>query len=152
MKQIVLLVSAALLSGCASILTGTTQTIAVSTTPMAGASCDLTNDKGHWTVFPTPGISTVGKSASAMTVTCSDHNGSNTGTTSVQSVTGGAVFGNLLLGGLIGTTVDMVDGAAFNYPPSIAVPLAPAPVAQSRVEPTAPVIPVVAAPAGKPMM
>lgn len=113
-----------LLAGCASITAGTSESIAVSTVPKSGATCELANEKGHWTVNPTPGSTTISKAYGDLTVTCSDADGEK-GTTSVQSTTAGAAFGNILLGGIVGAAVDMSSGAAYNYPSNVVITLAP---------------------------
>ena len=136
MRAIVIVVTCAL-SACASITAGTTQTVAISTTPKAGAVCELANEKGRWMVNPTPGITTVTKSYGDLTISCSHPDGDK-GTISIQSSTAGAAFGNILAGGLIGAAIDMSDGAAYTYPSTVAVPLAsPAPVASNSAPVTA---------------
>lgn len=114
------------LAGCASITTGTSENVAVSTAPSAGARCQLANEKGHWTVDPTPGSTTVHKAYGPLTVTCTDAKGDK-GVTTVQSKTEGAAYGNILLGGVIGAAVDMSSGAAYLYPSEINVTLEPEP-------------------------
>lgn len=41
----------------------------------------------------------------------------------VKSKTKGRAFGNVLAGGIIGVGVDMGDGAAYDYPTEIVVPM-----------------------------
>ncbi len=124
-------------SACASITAGTTQSVEVNTPPKGGAECKLANEKGSWTVPKTPGSTSVTKAYGDLTVSCEHPDGSK-GATSIQSSTGGAVFGNIIAGGVIGAAVDMGSGAAYNYPSSVTVALvgspepekpAPAPVA-----------------------
>ena len=43
--------------------------------------------------------------------------------TQVSSKTKGMVFGNAVFGGLIGAGVDVADGAAYDYPNDIYVPM-----------------------------
>lgn len=116
------------LAGCASITTGTSESVAVSTAPAGGARCQLANEKGNWTINPTPGSTTVHKAYGPLTVTCTDAKG-NKGVTTVQSTTEGAAYGNILVGGIIGAAVDMSSGAAYLYPANIAVTLTPEPAA-----------------------
>lgn len=113
----------ALCTGCASITQGTTQSIAVDTNPSRPAECKATNEKGSWLV-KTPGALTVNKSGGPLSITCECQDGW-AGVQSVQSTTNGAVFGNLLVGGLIGTAVDMSSGAAYQYPATVVVPVGP---------------------------
>jgi uncharacterized protein YceK len=110
-----------LLSGCASIVSGTNQSVTVDTPGCAGASCKLTNDKGNWAVT-TPGSVVVHRAYGALTVDCAKEGFPN-GTTTVNSSTKGMAFGNILFGGLIGAGVDAGTGAAYDYPNSITVPM-----------------------------
>jgi len=113
-----------LTSGCASITAGTTQSVAVDTSPTQGAECQLTNEKGAWTIPRTPGSTTVNKAYGPLTVTCRTQDGAS-GSASVVSTTAGAAFGNIIAGGIIGAAVDMSSGAAYQYPPQVLVPLVP---------------------------
>ena len=49
--------------------------------------------------------------------------GYNKSTTTVKSKTKGAVLGNILVGGGIGAGIDTYNGAAYEYPLEIKVPL-----------------------------
>ncbi len=113
--------SAVLLSGCASIVSGSNQPISVDTPGCEAASCQLTNDKGTWFVR-TPGSVTVSRAYGNLSVVCSKE-GFGSATTSVASSTKGMAFGNILAGGIIGAGVDMSTGAAYDYPNTISVPL-----------------------------
>jgi uncharacterized protein YceK len=57
------------LSGCASIIAGTTQTVNVSTTPASGANCTLQNKEGSWTMS-SPGPIKVARSKTNLDVRC----------------------------------------------------------------------------------
>jgi hypothetical protein len=124
--------------GCASITAGTGQSVAVSTTPEAGAHCNLQNEKGQWEISSTPSATTVHKAYGPLTVTCESPAGWK-GSQSVESNTAGAAFGNILFGGVIGAAVDMGSGAAYKYPPTITVALSP-PGVPARPTPAAPVL------------
>ncbi len=110
------------LGGCASMTSGTTQSVNVQTTPSTGAECQLVNEKGTWTIPQTPGSTTINRAYGDLVVTCA-HKGGMKGSTSVQSSTVGSAYGNILAGGLIGAAVDMSSGAAYQYPATIAVTL-----------------------------
>lgn len=118
-----------LLSGCASIVSGTIQPISVDTPGCDGASCQLTNDKGTWYV-KTPASVAISRAYGNLTVVCSKE-GFGSATTSVASTTKGMAFGNILVGGVIGAGVDMGTGAAYDYPTTISVPLACNPIAKA---------------------
>lgn len=124
MKNIInlflLIGSFGLLAGCASIVNGTHQSVNVHTTPVGGAVCTLENDKGRWIINNTPGAITVNRSYNNLRINCSKR-GYGHGFTSVASKTKAMAFGNLVFGGVIGAGVDVVDGAAYDYPNDIFV-------------------------------
>jgi hypothetical protein len=118
------------LSGCADIINGSTEKVAVQTTGATGAiddaQCALDNKKGNWEVT-SPGSVTVHRGSEPLDVSCTK-NGYMPAREDVASSTSGAVYGNILLGGGIGATVDTVSGAAWKYPKVITVPMQQAPV------------------------
>jgi hypothetical protein len=115
---------AVLLSGCASITGSKLQPISVQTTQgssmVSGASCTLSNDAGKWFV-KTPGSVTVQKSTGDLSVECAMNEAS--GHENVVSKANTNVWGNILLGGVIGYAVDRSSGAGFDYPESVTVKL-----------------------------
>lgn len=127
----------AALQGCASIVSGQTQVVSVDTPGCAGASCELSNDKGKWFVPITPGTVTIGRSYNNLQINCS-MDGATSSPTSAASTTKGIAYGNILLGGLIGAGVDVGTGAAYEYPQVITVPMncqGVAPVPESSAAP-----------------
>lgn len=110
-------------TGCASIVDGKNQPVSVSTAPVKGATCSLENNKGKWYIPSTPASVTVQRSYQNLQISC-DKKGYKKGIKNVASATKGMAFGNILFGGVIGAGVDMADGAAYDYPTDIQVPLA----------------------------
>jgi hypothetical protein len=112
------LVGVLLTTGCASVVNGHNQSVSVTTqskgADVAGAKCTLTNDKGVW-YLTTPGSVDVHRSYGDMAVACKLA-GLDDGIAAVTSATTAAVFGNILVGGVIGAGVDVATGAAYNYP------------------------------------
>ena len=136
----------ALCTGCASIVSGTNQSLSVTTasasgTDVAGAKCTLVNDKGSW-YATTPASVTVHRSYNELAVTCT-LDGVEPGVASVKSSTKGMAAGNILFGGIIGVGVDMSTGAAYDYPNLIRVSMGQAvgavPLAATAVAVAAPV-------------
>ena len=124
MRQFAITLLLVLTSGCASITGTTNQSISVQTRvpegkEVAGAACELTNQKGKWFVT-TPGSVTVTRSNDDMQVLCKKE-GSEPGRASVVSATKGSMFGNIIFGGGIGAIVDHNSGAAYEYPALIQV-------------------------------
>lgn len=127
------------LTGCASIVSGTTQVMSVETLSKTGkvdgASCKLENDKGVYYVT-TPGTVSVHRAYGDLSVKC-EKAGVPTGLATIKSSTKGMMAGNILFGGFIGAGVDAASGAAYDYPvllqimmgDSPANPLLPVPVA-----------------------
>ena len=115
------------LSGCASIVNGTSQVISVQTVAendsVPGALCVLANDKGTW-LLRTPGLVTVHRAYGDLTIKC-DKDGFEPGILAAKSHTKGAAYGNILFGGLIGAGIDMGNGAAYDYPAFITVMMGP---------------------------
>ena len=114
-----------LLGGCASIVSGHNQSVSVETIgaagAVAGANCQLSNDKGKWFVT-TPGSTVVSRSYDDLAVKC-EKDGHQPGILTVKSTTKPMAFGNVLFGGVIGAGVDMATGAAYDYPALISVML-----------------------------
>ena len=115
-----------LTTGCASIVSGTNQSISVETRSttgemVAGANCKLENPKGTWYVT-TPGSVTVHRAYDDLSIYCTK-TGEQPGIASAKSSTKGMAFGNILFGGLIGAGVDTATGAAYDYPVLITVQL-----------------------------
>lgn len=118
-----LMLGSVLMTGCASIVNGTSQPLTVvAKTPdnrdLSGATCKLTSSKGEW-YATTPGSVVVHRGYGDMTVAC-DHP-AYTGTSVVKSTTKGMAFGNILFGGIIGVAVDAGNGSAYDYPDLITV-------------------------------
>lgn len=111
-----------LMTGCASIVDGTHQSVSVLTPPTTGATCALTNDKGKWFVNKTPGSVTIHQSYRDLSVACQKQ-GYQNATTNVKSHAKPMIAGNALFGGVVGAGVDAADGAAYKYPNVINVPM-----------------------------
>ncbi len=112
------------LPACATVTTGTTQTISVLTEP-PGAACTMTRDGTIMGVVnPTPGTVSLSKSSRDIAIRCT-RAGS---LPSVQTITPqfqGMTAGNILIGGFIGLAVDAASGAMSRYPENVIVSLPP---------------------------
>ncbi|WP_233809442.1 hypothetical protein [Paraburkholderia sp. HP33-1] len=118
----------AMTTGCATITGGTTQNVSVTTqkaaADIAGANCVLTNSEGNYEVT-TPGRVKVHRAKDDLNVKCTKP-GEPDATTTVQSSTRkGALAGNLIMTGVVGTLVtggiDRATGAWWAYPDDITV-------------------------------
>src|SRR5260370_39517607 len=102
------------LTGCASMVGGSSQVISVETRKgpdvVSGAACKLTNNKGTW-FLTTPGTVTVHRAYDDLSIKC-EKEGIEPGILTVKSSTKGMAFGNILFGGGIGAAVGQRTGAA----------------------------------------
>lgn len=119
-----ILLSVAQISGCASIIGSKNQPVSINTVcdavPVTGASCTMINGNGTWYV-QTPGSVTIQKAYSDLAIDCKL--GQSKGSNVFESSSNGAVWGNILFGGLIGLAVDANSGAGFDYPSTMLVSL-----------------------------
>jgi hypothetical protein len=115
---------ASLLTGCASISGERTQPITVQTLfdnkEVAGVGCTLNNDAGSWFVS-TPGSVVVHKSTGDLAISCKKE--VLTGQQTLISKSNGAVWGNIIAGGVVGYVVDRNTGAGFDYPGTVTIAL-----------------------------
>jgi hypothetical protein len=123
-------------SGCATIIKGTSQSIAITTPPTTGASCILSSREGNWTVI-SPGAVTVEKSKEDIVAKCTKP-GWQDGVATIPSDFQGWTIGNIVAGGLIGFGVDAATGAINEYPHAFQIPMQPAVPAPSAPVTAAP--------------
>jgi len=112
-------------SGCATVISGTTQTIFVDTVNAPGANCKGIDKKGreyYWT--NTPSSTTVHKGDAPLKITCEKPEFKRTVFTVEEGISD-ALSGNIVAGGLIGVLVDSATGAAQEYPSVVKFPMEP---------------------------
>jgi len=110
------------LSACATIVDGTNQSIAITTSPASGAQCTLTSADGTYFVT-TPARVNVHKTKNDITATCRK-NGFRDSLVTIPAQFQYANAGNVLSAGL-GIAVDAASGAGYQYPETFDVPLTP---------------------------
>lgn len=108
-----------LLGGCASIVNGTTHPMKIDTTTasgkaVAGAECKVSNDAMSQTVKSGETFQ-VQRSNKDLDIVCKQPGEQDAGGRAVSRVTP-AMFGNILIGGVIGIAIDHARGAAYAYP------------------------------------
>jgi hypothetical protein len=118
-------IAAITLSGCATIIQGTSQDIAITTPPVSGANCILTSKEGSWAVV-SPGVAHVEKSKEDVLIKCTK-DGYQEANAVIPSDFQAWTVGNIVAGGLIGVGVDAATGAMNEYPKGFAVPMQPVP-------------------------
>lgn len=112
------------LAACASIATGTDQPINVSSYPVDGARCVIESPTGEKWAVTTPGAVNVPKTKHDLTATCTKE-AEYSGQRVIASEVEPWVFGNIILGGLIGAGIDWATGAIHQYPDSLSINMAP---------------------------
>jgi hypothetical protein len=129
---------AAGLGGCATIIEGTGQSVAVTTSP-PGATCTVSREgMTLGQIAITPGSVRIDKSKNDIAISCTKP-GFQPATIAQSPRFGGTTFGNIVAGGVIGAVVDASTGANYEYPAQVIVQLAPlAPVAPAPQYPVAP--------------
>ena len=108
------LVLAASLGACSTIVTGTEQQISIATNP-ADATCTVDQGEARIGTYSTPPRTfTVDKTRDDLIVNCS-----KAGYADVQQINESGlepwVFGNIIIGGVIGLVVDLVSGGHNKY-------------------------------------
>lgn len=130
------------LTSCATVMDGHTQMVSVQALKndviSVDASCVVSNKQGSWNV-ETPGNVTVDRGRGKLNVACTAP-GYLASSVAIPAMSNQDSNGNILIGGAVGTIVDLSDGAAYQYPNEIYVPMQPVP-------PPAPVAAVPSAPA-----
>jgi hypothetical protein len=144
MKFVTCAVAAGLLglTGCASIVNGGSEDIAVLTPPVSGATCVLSNQEGSWSVV-TPTVAHVERGHENLTVKC-DKPGYQEAWTSLESHTSAMTYANVANLG-VGFAVDSYTGAIDGYSHSVQLPMQP--VATVSAEPPATTPPAATPPA-----
>ena len=127
MRQIWFVVlSASLLTGCATIVEGVRQDITVTTTP-DGASCALNRAGASIaTITSTPATVNILKTRDDIEIVCELDGYLKTARID-ESGTAAVVFGNILIGGAIGLVVDISTGASNKYDSALEIALPPDP-------------------------
>jgi hypothetical protein len=123
------------LSGCASVIEGTSQLITVNTNP-AGAVCNLERmpDGVIGQISSTPAGVTIRKTKYDITIKCNKP-GYQEATYLNHSGAAGATFGNIVLGGGIGWAVDSASGSDNKYDSPVNLTLVPSQAASLQPAP-----------------
>lgn len=113
-------------SGCATLTTGTTQNMSITTEKdVTGARCELIDSReGKWYISGTPGSVTVRKGDGPMTITCTKE-GYKPAELLVEEKFAGATLGNVIIGGGIGVIIDAASGSAQKYPDQVIIWMEP---------------------------
>jgi uncharacterized protein YceK len=138
---------APLCAGCASVMEGTDQPVTVETAPEAGAACDVSNERGSWSLT-SPGTVVIKKSASVLQIKCRKPGYLEAKQYASAKMSNTALVGTMIpYVGILDAAVDGSSGAAQSYPSTFTLVMKPVPAS-----PPAQTQPVQAAtpPASKP--
>jgi hypothetical protein len=124
LKIYVLLSLSVGLVGCATLTHGTTQTVAINTPGVNGATCTLISNSVGTQVVTTPGVVTLAKGSAAVSIRCTKEC-YNDGTGILSSNMDGMTAGNVVVGGVIGLGVDAATGAMNQYAPQADIVMTP---------------------------
>lgn len=112
------------ISGCATIVEGTSQSVLVKTDP-GEAKCEISKNGSVLAVAnPTPASVLLPKSKDDLQVNC-QKTGYRNADAKLASTFQAMTLGNILLGGVVGAVVDSGSGAANKYDPEVLVLLSP---------------------------
>lgn len=145
------------LPGCATVLDGTTQRVAIQTAPN-GAACTVQRGGEYLgTIAPTPGVLLVDRSRRDLTVIC-NRPGWEPTVANIESKFTGVTLGNVVIGGWGGVIVDAATGASYRYDDGKIILMTPPPPGRMpagvSLAPAAPAIaperPARPTPVGKP--
>lgn len=115
MKVYGLMILAVLCTGCASMMTDSLMMVSITTDPPE-AICTVKGPKGFTTRLTTPGGFSVERGSGDLNVVCTK--GDLIGSGVIEERVAGAVWGNILFGGLIGLAWDAGTGKMWKYPPA----------------------------------
>ena len=107
-------VVSSLISGCATIVKGTTQVVSIDTPGASGANCMLASSAIGKVNVVTPATVTLQKGSENITVRCTKEC-YNDGAGIIGSNTEAMAAGNIIAGGPIGLGVDAITGAMNKY-------------------------------------
>lgn len=119
-KLILVLMTASILSGCSSIVKGSRQTINISTSTGKQAEAVITTSTGQQNVV-LPHAVPVKTSSNDIIVNIKETKCNNASTTVVQSRLHHWFWGNVIFGGLLGSTTDAATGSMWSYDESVIV-------------------------------
>jgi hypothetical protein len=111
-------------AGCATIVKGTTQSVALDTPGAPGAACELSSPGVGTQTVATPATIVLEKSQHSVSVTCRKPCYQD-GVGVIASYTEGMAAGNVIAGGIIGLGVDAATGAMNKYADRTSITMIP---------------------------
>ena len=118
-KKCFLILLALAFSACATIVKDSKQQVFIDSEPR-GVRCRVYNSRGTVDFRRTPFVTDVKRSFSDLTTVCNKP-GYLTAQEVTSSSSNGWIWGNLIIGGLLGLIMDLTSGNSFDYPQNIVV-------------------------------
>ena len=122
-KLVALLMTATVLSGCSSIVKGSRQTINISTSTGKQADAIITTSEGQQNITLPRSVS-VKTTSGDIAVDIKETRCNTSSSTIVQSRLHPWFWGNVVFGGVIGSTTDAATGSMWTYDESVIVNIA----------------------------
>ncbi len=119
-KLIIVLITATILSGCASIVKGSRQTMFISTSTGKQADAIVTTPSGQLNVV-LPQVIPVKNNQRDITINIKETRCNMSSSTIVFSQLHPWFWGNIISGGFYGSTTDAITGAMWTYDESVVV-------------------------------
>lgn len=129
-KTLPVLVLALATQACASVVSDDKSTTYIETDP-ENARCEL-HGQDFKRIINTPNSISLPAEAAPLTIACKAA-GYATTTENLDTKADGWIFGNILLGGIVGIAIDAARGAGQKYPPRVTVILQPETFTSSSV-------------------
>ncbi|MDH4981678.1 hypothetical protein [Hyphomicrobium sp. D-2] len=126
MRFLLLSLAIVFAAGCATIVKGTTQMVAIDTPGAPGASCELSSPAIGARSVVTPATIELDKSQHNIAVTCRKPCFQDS-VAMIPSYAEGMAAGNIIAGGVIGLGVDAATGAMNKYADRTSVTMIPVP-------------------------
>jgi hypothetical protein len=119
---LVLVGGTGLLGGCATLVSGDETDTQITTDPI-GAECELTGDNYN-TFVTTPANVQLDSDVAPLTIVC-NADGHVEERAEIDTSMDGSIFGNILMGGLIGIAIDAASGSGQKFPETVDLVLVP---------------------------
>ena len=121
-KILITLIACSVLSGCASIVKGKYKNINIMTATGETAEVNVVSASGVQTLM-IPTVTTIRRDNQDITITVKEDSCNNSSTSIVSSKIEPWFLGNLVSGGLFGSSTDALTGAMWTYDDNVAVPV-----------------------------
>ena len=121
-KILIALIACSVLSGCASIVKGKYKNVNIMTATGEEAEVNIVSASGVHTLM-VPTVTTIRRDNQDITITVKENACNNSSTSIVSSKIEPWFLGNIISGGIWGSTTDALTGAMWTYDDNVVVPV-----------------------------